>query len=188
MCILLKCPNSPQKRFEFAESRELYRWAFNNFSFGEIAKSNEPVCEIPVEMSLETDFLPLYFEKPFISVLPNEADDSTIVIKTHFENEAATAPIKKGDVLGYAEVMYAEKVIGKVALIAGQDVKVSGLLQFWELIKDIFTSKYMKAVYLIIVAIIVGFILVMIKLNWPRKKRKVKYIPYKERDYKNDKD
>ena len=188
MCILLKCPNSPQKRFEFAESRELYRWAFNNFSFREIAKSNEPVCEIPVEMSLETDFLPLYFEKPFISVLPNEADDSTIVIKTHFENEAATAPIKKGDVLGYAEVMYAEKVIGKVALIAGQDVKVSGLLQFWELIKDIFTSKYMKAVYLIIVAIIVGFILVMIKLNWPRKKRKVKYIPYKERDYKNDKD
>ncbi len=189
MCILLKCPNKPNvKRYEFVESRELYRWAFNNFSFKEIAKSNEPVCEIPVEQSLQTDFLPLYFDKPFISVLPNEADDSTIVIKTFFENETATAPIKKGDVLGYAEIIYAEKVIGRVNLLAGEDVKASAILQFWELVKEIFTSKYMKAVYLIIAAAIVGFILVMIKLNWPRKKRKVKYIPYKESDYKKDED
>ncbi len=189
MCILLKCPNKPNvKRYEFVESRELYRWAFNNFSFKEIAKSNEPVCEIPVEQSLQTDFLPLYFDKPFISVLPNEADDSTIVIKTFFENETATAPIKKGDVLGYAEIMYAEKVIGRVNLLAGEDVKASAILQFWELVKEIFTSKYMKVVYIIIAAIIVGFILVMIKLNWPRKKRKVKYIPYKERDYRKDED
>ncbi len=189
MCILLKCPNKPNvKRYEFVESRELYRWAFNNFSFKEIAKSNEPVCEIPVELSLQTDFVPLYFDKPFISVLPNEADDSTIVIKTFFENETATAPIKKGDVLGYAEIMYAEKVIGRVDLLAGEDVKASGLLQFWELIKDIFTSKYMKVVYFLIAAVIVGFILIMIKLNWPRKKRKVKYIPYKESDYKKDED
>ena len=189
MCVLLKCPNKPNvKRYEFVESRELYRWALSNFSFKEIAKSNEPVCEIPVEQSLQTDFLPLYFDKPFISVLPNEADDSTIIIKTFFENETAIAPIKKGDVLGYAEIMYAEKVIGKVNLLAGEDVKASAILQFWQLIKDIFTSKYMKVVYLIIAAVIVGFILVMIKLNWPRKKRKVKYIPYKESDYRKDED
>ncbi|MBQ3547768.1 MAG: D-alanyl-D-alanine carboxypeptidase [Clostridia bacterium] len=189
MCILLKCPNKPNiKRYEFVESRELYRWALNNFSFKEIAKSNEPACEIPVEQSLQTDFLPLYFDKPFISVLPNEADDSTIIIKTFFENETAIAPIKKGDVLGYAEIMYAEKVIGRVNLLAGEDVKASAILQFWQLIKDIFTSKYMKVVYLIIAAVIVGFILVMIKLNWPRKKRKVKYIPYRESDYKKDED
>ena len=188
MCVLFKCPNSNQKRYEFVESRELYRWAFNNFSFKEIAKSNEPVCEIPVEMSFETDFLPLYFKKPFISVLPNEADDSTIVIKTHFKNETATAPIKKGDVLGYAEIMYAEKVIGKVDLIANDDIKASGLLQFWEFVKNFFTSKYMKAVYLIIVLALVGFIAVMIKLNWPRKRKRMKYIPYKEKDYKNYED
>ena len=188
MCILLKCPNSNQKRYEFVESRQLYNWAFSNFSFKEVAKSNEPVCEIPLEMSLETDFLPLYFDKPFISVLPNEADDSTIVIKTYFENETATAPIKKGDKLGYAEVIYAEKVIGKVDLIANNDIKASKLLQFWELIKNIFTSTYMKIVYLIIGLVIVGYILIMIKLNLPRKRRRMKYIPYKERDYKNNED
>lgn len=188
MCIVLKCPNNYSKRHEFIESRELYRWAFKNFSFKEIAKSNEPVCEIPVEMSLETDFLPLYFEKPFVSVLPNEADDSTIVVKTYFKNETATAPIKKGDVLGYAEIIYAEKIIGKVDLLAGEDVKSSALLEFWEFVKNFFSSKFMITVYILIGVVIVGFIALVIILNLPRKKRKVKYIPYKESERTQDED
>ena len=186
MCILLKCPNNRSNRYEFKETRELYRWAFKNFSFKEIAKSNEPVCEIPVEMSLETDFLPLYFKKPFVSVLPNEADDSTIIVKTHFTNETVTAPIKKGDVLGYAEIIYAEKVIGKVDLLAGEDVKASALLQFWEFIKNFFKSKFMIAVYILIAVVIVGFFVAIIIMNLPRKKRKVRYIPYKESEQNKD--
>ena len=190
MCVLLKCPNNKQKRHEFEESRELYRWAFKNFSFKEIAKSSEPVCEIPVENSLETDFLPLYFDKPFVSVLPNDADDSTIVVKTHFKNKTVTAPVKKGDVLGYAEIIYAEKIIGKVDLLAGQDVDSSALLEFWEFIKNFFTSTFMTVIYIIIGVVIVGFILLIVLMNLPKKRRKIKYKPYtnKEREKYNDED
>lgn len=180
MCILFKCPNNRNNRHEFLESRELYRWAFNNFTFKEIANSSEQVFEIPLELSLDTDFVPLYFKEPFVSVLPKEADDSTIVVKPHFKNETATAPIKKGQVLGYAEIIYAEKVIGKVDLIANEDIKQSKLLYFFEVVKNFFTSKAMKFVYIIIGAIVVGFILVCIKLNMPRKKKKIKYVPYKD--------
>lgn len=180
MCILFKCPNNRNNRHEFLESRELYRWAFNNFTFKEIANSSEQVFEIPLKLSLDTDFVPLYFKEPFVSVLPKEADDSTIVVKPYFENETATAPIKKGQVLGYAEIIYAEKVIGKVDLIANDDIKQSKLLYFFEVVKNFFTSKAMKFVYIIIGAIIVGFILVCIKLNMPRKKKKIKYVPYKD--------
>ena len=180
MCILFKCPNNRDNRYEFLQSRELFRWAFKNFSFKEIANSTEPVCEIPLELSMQTDFVPLYFKEPFISVLPNEADDSTIIVKTHFENETATAPIKKGQKLGYAEIIYAEKVIGKVDLIANEDIQSSGLLYFFKYVKDFFTSNFMKFVYLAIALVILGFILVCIKLNIPKKRKKVKYIPYKE--------
>ncbi len=186
MCILFKCPNNRDNRHEFLESRELYRWAFNNFEFKEIANTGEPVCEIPLELSMETDFVPLYFKEPFISVLPKEADDSTIIVKTYFNSETATAPIKKGQVLGYAEVIYAEKVIGKVDLIANEDVKESGLLYFFKYAKDFFTSNFMKYVYLAIILVIVGFILIVIKLNMPKKKKKLKYIPYKDEDKKSN--
>lgn len=180
ICILMKCPNEAGKRYEFLESAELYRWAFKEFSFKEIAASDEPVCEMPVKLSLDTDFVPLFFKEPFVSVLPNAADDSTIVIKNHLASESAEAPIKKGDVLGYAEVIYAEKVIGKVDLVAGNDVEQSKILLALKYVKGFFTSSYMKIFLLIIVAIIIIFILLCIKLNYSKiKKRKVKYVPYK---------
>lgn len=180
ICILMKCPVSNSKRYEFAESADLYRWAFKNFSFKEVATSNEPVCEMPVELSLDTDFVPLYFKEPFVSVLPNGADDSTIVIKNHLNQESTEAPIEKGQVLGYAEVIYAEKVIGKVDLVAGNSVKPSKMLTVFKYIKLFFTSVYMKIFLLIIAILIVIFICMCIKLNLSKiKKRKVKYIPYK---------
>lgn len=180
MCILMKCPVSKTKRYEFAESADLYRWAFKNFSFKEIATSNEPVCEMPVELSLDTDFVPLYFKEPFISVLPNSANDSTIVIKNHLNSESTEAPIKKGQVLGYAEVIYAEKVIGKVDLVAGDSIKPSKMLIAFKYIKLFFTSVYMKIFLIIIAIIVLIFIIICIRLNLSRiKKRKVRYIPYK---------
>ncbi len=179
MCILMNCPNDPNKRHEFAESKELYRWAFNNFSFKEVANSNEPVCEIPLEYSLDTDFVPLYFKKPFVTILPNTADQSTLVVETEFKNETAKAPIKKGDVLGTATIYYAEKEIGEVELVAGNDVKESKLLIFATKVKDFFTSIYMKLVYAAIAIVVIIFIIMCIRLNWANaKKRKVKYIPY----------
>lgn len=179
MCILMNCPPNAGKRYEFIESAELYRWAFNNFSFKEVADSTEPVCEIPIELSLETDFVPLYFEKPFVTVLPNGADDSTIVVKTKLTVDSVEAPVKKGDKLGTADIIYAEQVIGTVNLVAGSEVKASKLLVGLKYVKSFFGSVYMKIVYALIALAIIVFILAVIKLNIARlKKRKVKYIPY----------
>lgn len=185
MCILMNCDKSTKR---FTESANLYRWAFNNFSYKEIAKSDEPVCEMPVNLSMDTDFVPLYFKEPFVSVLPNEANDSTIVVKTHLKSESYDAPIKKGEVLGYAEVIYAEKVIGKVDLVAGNDVNPSGILVVANYIKNFFTSSFMKVLLIAVVIGIVIFIALCINLNLARlKKRRVRYIPYKDEPKNNHK-
>ncbi|MEE1007254.1 MAG: D-alanyl-D-alanine carboxypeptidase family protein [Acutalibacteraceae bacterium] len=179
MCVLMNCPPNADRRYEFVESAELYRWAFNDFSFKEVANSTDPVCEMPVELSLDTDFVSLYFEKPFVTVLPNEADDSTIVVKTHLKSESVEAPVKKGEVLGTADVIYAEQVIGTVNLVAGDSVKESKLLIALKYIKSFFGSVYMKVVYVLIALAIAIFIFMTIRLNMARiRKRRVKYIPY----------
>lgn len=186
MCILMGCPPKADRRYEFLESAELYRWAFNNFSFKEIASSTEPVCEMPVELSLETDFVPLHFKNKFVSVLPNEADESTIVIKPHLNSESTEAPIKKGEVLGKADVIFAEKVIGTVDLVAGADIKASKILIVVKYIKNVFTSIYMKLIIAIAVIAVLIFIILCIRLNIARlKKRKVRYIPYGKREKHN---
>ncbi|MBQ8649189.1 MAG: hypothetical protein IJ470_03880 [Clostridia bacterium] len=177
------CPNSLEKRYEFTSSANLYRWAFNNFSFKEVANSENPVCEIPVNLSLDTDFVPLYIEKGFIAVLPNEADQSTIIIDTHLKSESVNAPIKKGDILGTADIIYAEEVIGTVNLVAGNDVEASKMLVVWDVIKRTLTSVYVKLLLVIAVIAVIIFIIICIRLNINRlRKRRVKYIPYKDEE------
>ncbi len=179
MCILFGCTNSSQKRYDFTETKELYRWAFNNFSFEEVANSTEPVYEIPVELSSDTDFVSLYFKEPFVTILPNGADQSTLKVVKKLNSKSVEAPVKKGTVLGKAEIYYAEKLLGTVDLVAGSDVEKNNVLAIIKAVKNFFTSKYMKIIYIAIGAIIVGFILMCILLNLPKKRRKVKYKPYR---------
>lgn len=182
MCILMNCPNNTGSRVEFTESANLYRWAFNNFSFKEVAGSSDPVCEMPVELSFDTDFVALYFEKSFKTVLPNGADDSTIVVKPKLSKEKTEAPVKKGEILGTADIIYAEQVIGTVNLVAGNSVKASRLLVGLKYVKRFFASAYMKIVYAVIAVAVLIFIFMVVRLNITRiKKRRVKYIPYRKK-------
>ena len=177
LCAVFGCPANEKKHF--IESKELYRWAFNNFEFKKVADNSNPVAEIGVNLSLDTDFVSLYIEKSFVSVLPKDADDSTISIVTHLVGESVDAPIKKGNVLGTADIIYAEEVIGTVNLVSNEDVEKSTMLAALRAIKNFFASSYMKVVYVIIAAAILIFIIAVIKMNSKgSKKRKIKYVPY----------
>lgn len=182
MCVLFGCTVSPSLRYEFVDSRNLYRWAFNNFSFKQIADTKNPVCEIPLELAWDTDHLPLYVEDGFISVMPDDADDSTIIIKPNIEEgQSVKAPVKKEQKIATADIIYAEKVIGTVNLISHENIKSNFLLVVLDKLKAFFGSSYMIAVYIIIGIIVLLFIVSVIRLNRNRtKKRKVKYIPMDE--------
>ncbi len=185
ICILFGCPVDPSCRHEFVDSKNIYKWAFNNFEFKQAADDKNPICEIGVDLSLERDFLPLYIEKSFLTVMPKKSDASTITIEPHLKQKTVDAPIKKGDILGTADVIYAEEVIGTVNLIAKEDVKRSNLLYVFRTVKRFFISKYMIAVYIVIGLLIVAFFVGVYKLNKGNKKRRnVKYVPYNEHDKK----
>ncbi len=177
MCLVFGCP--PNEKKHFTESAELYRWAFKNFEFKNVADTSNPVAEIGVDLSLDTDYVSLYVENGFKSVLPKDADDSTISIKPKPISETVDAPIKKGQVLGTADIVYAEKTIGTVNLIANENIEKSLLLSSWRGIKNFFVSSAMKIVYVVILAAILIFIIAVIKMNSKNtKKRKIKYVPY----------
>ena len=117
--------------------------------------------------------------------MPNEADDSTIVIDIiePEEGQSIEAPVKKGTVLGKAEIIYAEQVIGTVNLVAGEDADSTGILVLMDRAKKFFSSVYMKVLYGAVAVVIIVFIGLCIWLNMAAiKKRRVKYIPYSKRE------
>lgn len=181
MCLIFGCPAKEKKHF--TESKELYRWAFNNFEFKTVADVTTPVAEIKVEQSFDTDFVSLYVEKGFTSVLPKDADNSTISIVAKPTSDTVTAPIKKGQVLGTADIVYAETVLGTVNLVSNENIEKSIILSTLESVGSFFTSSYMIFVYILIGIIVLIFIIAVIKMNTKnRKKRKIKYKPYNKRE------
>lgn len=172
-------------RYDFIDSANMCRWAFNNFEFKSVLESTTPVAEAPLKLSSESDHLPICFENGLKTILPKEADASTIEYKISLNKPEFTAPVKKGDLVGTAEVFYAEEKIGTLNLVSGQTIQASPLLVFLDAAKTFFTSSFMKGVYIVVVAAIIIFVAAVIFLNKGKKKnRRVKYIPLskEERD------
>ncbi len=184
LCILTGCKNDWNNRIEFIETANLYRWAFNNFSYKTVIDASNPVTEMPVRLSMDADFVSLYAKEPLTSIFPDDADTSTVKIVPELSAESIDAPVKKGTVLGTAKVIYAEQELGRVDLVAGTDVKSSVLLIVLDKIGQFFTSPFFFAILGIIGGIILIFIIWIIILNRKPKKRKVRYIPY-DKDKEN---
>ena len=183
MCILFHCDNKPGvKRYEFSESKNLFNWAFGNFVIKEIGDTKNPVAGAEVRLSSKTDTVMAYLENGFQSLLPKDADDSTIVIEPHLKSDSVRAPISKGQILGTADIKYANEVIGTVNLVSHEDIEKSTVLAVMDATKNFFTSKFMKIVYMTVVGIILLLIVWILLLNRKKKtrsSRKIKYVPYK---------
>lgn len=178
LCIIMGCDNTEGNRHEFIDSRSLYRWAFNNFEYKSILDTAKPITEIEVELSLDTDHIPLYAEKNLAQIFPKNADTSTVSIKPHLFYQKIDAPVTAGTVLGTADVIYSEEKIGTVNLVAGETVDSSFILVTARAFKNIFASTPFKIIVAIIILAILAYIAMIIKLNSGKKNhRKVKYIP-----------
>ncbi len=180
IAVLMGCPNETETRFQTA--REMFRWAFNNFEYKAVLDISVPVTEMTVRLSTDYDYVSLYPEKQLTSILPKEADNSTLIIKPKLNGETVDAPVKKGDILGTADVVYAETVIGTVNLVAGNSIEANGFLVFFDFIRKILIStafKIISIIAIIIIIAVVGYIIV-INSSGKKKRRKMKYIPYDE--------
>lgn len=191
MAIVLNSKTVNGTRNEFVDSANMYRWAFRNFEYKNILSTSTPVSEMPVNVSNDTDFVQLALQNGLEALLPIKADSSTITIEPHLLYESVDAPVSKGDILGTADIYYAEEKIGTVNLVAVNDISVS---YFRKIIRDtgvtikkVFTSPIMIAVYILIGIGAIVLIVFTVNLNLNKKKRrKVKYRPLKKDELEND--
>lgn len=140
---------------------------------------NEPVAEIPVELSINTDHLKLYPKESLTKILPKKADGSTLKLDVKLTADSISAPITENTVLGTADVIYADEIIGQVELVCHESVKANFFLQAGRVIKNAVHSVVFKIIIGLIAGAVVVYIIICIIINIrPKKKRNVKYIPY----------
>ena len=163
LCIIIGAPYellnedaTIKTNFAFRETKQAYEWVFSNIKLKNICTTTDVVDVVDVDLARKTDHVRLVPASDVSTLMPANVDTSLLEIKT-VPGSVPTdlkAPIKAGEVLGQAEIKYAGDTIETIDLVAGEDVARSASAALKYGIKNFFTSKFMRVIYIAIALLI----------------------------------
>ncbi len=180
MLIVMNAPqydidgDNVEENVAFTDSKRIYEWAFDNIVLTKVTNTTDVVTVVDVKYNWNVDHLRLLPAQEISALVPTGTESGSLVIRP-IENETpkvAKAPIKKGDVLGKAEILYGEDVVGTVDLVAGESVKRSFILLILDIIKSILSTTIFKILFVLFLVLVIIYILLIIRRNRIRAKRK----------------
>lgn len=173
ICVLMNSPvtdaDGKDVRYEFTDAKNLFEWAFEDFSHKQVLSSAQPAGEAKVRYSWDTDHVTLYPASDLSATIPASSDTSTVVTEVHLNAEEFEAPVAAGDVMGYVVVSYAGVELGRTELLAGEGVERSFLLAAGGEISKIAGTLWFR---LIVLAVILLLLLRILLVRAARRKRK----------------
>ena len=161
--------NKLEEYVNFKEAKQIYEWVLPAFQVKSLVDVEKPAGDVKVNLGEEKDTVLAYPAQEITSLVPSSVESSSILLVPNLP-ESIDAPVKKGDVLGTADLMLSGEKIGQVDLVAGESINRSQSLYYMKVLNDVVNSFWFKAVIIGIVAVIVLYIIVSIVLNIHRKK------------------
>lgn len=144
----------------FIDAATLFDWAFDSLKYSTVIRKNDLVTEIPVLNGKDADTVQLVADEDVTTLVPVSLDPSAVMVKPVDAPEELDAPITAGDRICKAEVIYADKVIARVDLVAAKTVELSTFLTIANGLKRFFGRKSVLAVLLIMILLVVLYILI----------------------------
>ncbi len=173
MCICLHAPydenGEDNEQYCMLEAADMFRWAFLGLAFQTPVTKDTPICEQKVDHAWDTKSILLTPESDLNVILPHDYTEGDVRIVPD-NTESISAPIKKGDVVTSAKVLYRGEEFTSINLVSGSDVGVSPILFFTDTIGGILRSPwFLIAVGLVVILFI---IYVSVSSSYAKKRRK----------------
>ena len=111
--------------YNFIDSRTLYDWGFNNFSYRTLLSANEVVERQPVELAEDDAVAMLRPAEELSALMPNEVTDEDIRREVTLYNDTLRAPIGAGTVLGEVRIYVGSTLYGTRKLINSSAIELS---------------------------------------------------------------
>ena len=159
---------------EIVNTVKIFQWAFNNIRLTKVASPTQIATVVDVNLSWNVDHVRLVPETEVTALVPVGNDESSVLLQVIPEETPQTvnAPIKKGDVLGKARILYAEDEIATVNLVAAEDVHMSLVLYILHGVKNLFKSTIFQMVFVLVVLILAVYVGLIIRHNRMKKRRR----------------
>ncbi len=159
-----------EENIAFMECKKILDWTFKNIKLRLVAEKNQVVSVIDVGLSSKYDHLRLLPEKEITALVPSGVNAQGVYFEVIEEltPKKVDAPIKKGQKIGRARILYAGNEIAQVDLVAGETIERNFLLYLAKITKTVLTSP----VFIILAAILAAAVVVILILKAKNSRRK----------------
>lgn len=181
LVIVLGCPNQDSEgnanTAHYADTRTLYKWAFNEFTYKPLLTKNEILANIKVNLAWSKDKVALVPRDEFATVVYSQLKSEDIIKKVELTVEEVDAPVEKGTVYGKVSLyINLDQKIGEVDLVAGESIEASQILILWDKVRGFLSSPWFYAGLGLVGALLVAYIILNIVHNRKRKKNNMKRV------------
>ncbi len=128
--------------YSYRDCEVLVDWAYNNYNFVSVVDDTTMICEMPVTLSSEVDYVTLLPEHTIEMFLPKDIDiDTAIQLNWILFSDKIEAPIKEGEIAGVMTVKYDDDLVASVNLVTKGAISRSEFLYFLTVIRSIVSSR-----------------------------------------------
>lgn len=156
------------------DCKTLFNWTLNNIKLRTVAKPSQIISEVPVKLSWNADHVQLVPKDEVIALVPSGINAESVLIKAIEKSlpESINAPVKKGQEIAEASVLYAGEEIARIKLVSSEDVDRSFILFIGSLFKTAVSTVVFKVIAVIFTLVAAAFICLIIYSRVRKRKRK----------------
>ncbi|MBQ2846633.1 MAG: serine hydrolase [Clostridia bacterium] len=161
----------------FLDCKEMFDWAFKNIELVAISDTTKIVGQVPVKYAKTTDYLTLSPAETVYSLVPVGTDSGSLLVEPVEDTlpEFVKAPIKKGEKICKAKVLYAGRVIKEIDLVASMDVEMGIFSFLGTLAKNLASSWPFRIVAILVIAALIILLFMRRKKNRAKAAEKSNY-------------
>ncbi len=142
----------------FSETIRLLDHGFNDFKRMELLSTDEFICEVPVELSGEANYVVAHPKESIEHMVPADLTPDDLTRTVTLNADSVLAPVAEGDELGTISISYGDTEYGTVPLLALNDVSASWLLTKKHELKLFFAQPWVKLAAIGAGALVVGIV------------------------------
>lgn len=156
------------------DAKKMLNWVYENIRYRVVASPTQPVALIEVVAGKGTDKLRLVPEKETSALVPSNATTASVLFEVVEGTvpEKIKAPVKAGDIIGQANVLYAGQILAKINIVAANDVSLSFTGLVMNGIKNIMTSWAFIALLILLTLGCLGYLFVSYNAYKKRERQK----------------
>lgn len=160
-----------EKNAAYLFTSELATYALSEYGYVEVIRAGGIVCEVPVELSTDADYVTLVPGEGLTMYLPTSVTRSDLTYEYRLDSETLKAPVTEGQSAGSYSVYLDGEYLGSVPLIAQNSLSRSEFLVALDSIERFTTSTFFIVTVISAVVLTVLYFIVSAYLRTHRHRR-----------------